>query len=155
MFGKKEEPVQSHRPTRETVRTDVHDILADYLHQINQFDLPAPFPSDKRHAVEWWLNTMQEPEKPYERPNKTSIQGSPEAVRWDYPYLVRVCDSLKKFIAMPKEDREAVVKAKEFGVYWRGDSIEFLRMVAKEKKRQREMGDEYRRQASALLRSMT
>ena len=75
--------------------------------------------------------------------------------RWDWPYLVRVVTNLQRFLALSVEDRETVVKAREYGVYWRGEDMNMLRLIGKETKRMREMGVEaYRNEAKKLLRAL-
>lgn len=129
----------SEKPNVENVRQAVHDTLQRYLEVRQQTILPDPMPPNIGSAVEWWVKTMQAPQGRHEAPHHAPVVGG-RGSRWEYAYQTRVVDNLRRFLRLPRKDRDMIVAAREDGVYWRGESIQQLIAITGEHAKMRQVG---------------
>ena len=117
---------------------------------------PAAMPRDYVQAAHWWLKMQEPPDERFEKPREMPIMGKGEtATRMEYPYIRRVCATLRKFLSLPAAEQSFIVAAAEEGIFWRGEWKEHFAMVIREVELQRELGpEEYRKQAVSKIRRM-
>lgn len=128
------------KPTIEDVRQAIHDVLQRYLDAKQQIGFPEPLPPTMAECVDWWIRTMQEPERWYERPHSVGVVGRQSASRWEYGYQIRLVQNLERFLRLSVKDRRMIVAGREDGVFWRGEPVAFFVQVVEETMRMREMG---------------
>ena len=139
----------SQRPGKNAVREEVSFILQRYMDSVGQISLPHPMPPNIGAAVDWWIKTMQPQERRDEYARQSRNGG------WHYPYLDRTADTLKRFLRLTIAQKEIVIAAREDGVYWRGDNMDFFMQVVNETMDMHEIGvPAYRQKAIKKLNAL-
>jgi hypothetical protein len=94
----------------------------------------AIVPLDPNDAAHWIIHKVLErhcqEESPYRR-SKADSKSSSSLVKWywDWPYLMRLKIQTHKFLMLIEDDQRYIVTAREAGIPWRGDEIDFFRRV--------------------------
>lgn len=113
--------------------------------------LPSFLPENEYAVANWWQD-MQEKPTALDKPHKVSVPGKDE-YRWESPYIRRLSQTLTKFLSLNENDQRLIIAAKEEGVYWRGDEINFFMKVVSETQRMRKMGvQKYREESIGKLK---
>ena len=122
-------------------------VLREWTHNGRRI-LPEPMPRDPEEAAVWWIEHMQEPEKPGETRLAVTSDGRE---RWDTGYANRCSQSAIAWMRMTYPLRMAVVKGvREDKVPYRGDTFEFYQTVWDEHLHMREVGvEQYRKESLA------
>lgn len=116
-------------------------------------ELPLCIPIRPIDAANWWVD-MQEPMSKYERPRQVATSGK-DSLRWDTPYINRICINLRKFLMLKKPDHDFIVGAKDDGVWWRGDDMRFFHGLYDEAMMQKDIGkDRYRKRVKTAMRGL-
>lgn len=157
----------SHEQTSSTqtapgsVSSRTEDVLAAIvgvltLHNAKPRRWPAAMPRDYVQAAHWWLKMQEPPDERFEKPREMPIMGKGDsATRMEYPYIRRVCATLRKFLMSTEAEQRIIVAAREDGIYRRGEDGYHFPLVIREVELQRELGpEEYRKQAIERIRRM-
>lgn len=147
------------KPTPETVRQEVSDILRAHIAASGMYDLPEPMPRKIGDAVEWFCGWLFEPPNAQEVPRMLPVPGDKNdretKWRWEYAYRNRVVDCLTRFLALQRHDRELIVGYRQDGLHWRGDDMQTFSRIAVEHGRMQEEGkDDYIKNACNRMRAM-
>lgn len=89
--------------------------------------LPEAIPKTIRSGAAWILDVMIDPPADDE-----TIRRVPafNGFTWQTPYRDRAVYLAAKFLHLPEADQEQVCAYVKSGIRWRGDSIEFLALLA-------------------------
>lgn len=122
----REQPTDMAKPSIQDARQVVYDMLNSYMTATGC--LPAPMPCDPGEALGWALDYLFEPPAASERPRRAN---KVEGVVWIFPYQERIEYLVRKFLSLEDErDRRLIVRAREDGIYWRGDDLEWFAQYA-------------------------
>ena len=95
---------------------------------------PAMMPEKQQDAAEWWI-TKQEPmhsdEKARLEWSQPKRANEDRKQYWKTPYADRLCETLSTFYKLSHADQMYILDLHEQGIWWRGDSIEFMRIREK------------------------
>lgn len=106
---------------------------------------PAPI-----DAARWLRNHVLESPQREESPRRTA-----KGEGWVWPYIDRAALHGRMFYALSEIEQRYLLVAREDGIVWRGDDMEFFRLVVDEYMRMRDMGlDAYRAEAIRRLRAV-
>lgn len=89
---------------------------------------PAMMPAHPQQAAEWWIS-LQEPAGDDEQPRLAWTKAKPNESSkqyWIVPYSQRLSETLKRFYKLSHGDQMKIIDWHEQGIWWRGDSIEFM-----------------------------
>ena len=94
--------------------------------------LPDAVPKTVKMAAAWILDALIDPPADDE-----TIRRAPafNGFRWDTPYRDRAVLLANKFLRLTAEDQASVCAYSRAGIRWRGDSVEFLALLAAERLR--------------------
>jgi len=125
----------------------IQDVIDEATNIVTQYQHPAD-------AGRWIIAKLLEPERPEERSRMTAMTGS-SGNRWDYPYRSRVIPCVQKYCTLTPDDRKFIKAAREDGVFWRGDDMDFFHTVYDETMKMREVGIEtYRKKALESMKKV-
>jgi hypothetical protein len=123
----------------------------DEWQHVHKAHLPPPLPLDSRQAAQWWLDHMQEPERPGETRELPQGEGTMRVLG----YFIRARQALLNFLRLDHEQRKTVVAGVQDGVPYRGDDFDFYLRAGRETEHMREIGvDAYRTHAIAKMREL-
>jgi len=123
----------------------------DEWQHVHKAHLPPPLPLDSREAAQWWLDHMQEPERPGENRELPHGDGTMQVLG----YFVRTRQALLNFLRLDHEQRQTVVAGIKDGVPYCGDEFSFYLDLWHEAERMRETGIEaYRTYAIGKMREL-
>lgn len=128
-------PEQRHRALTACTR-----ILAEF-----PGEKPAELHGDAMLRATWWVDYMLEgPSYPSERPQRTRVAEGKDGVVEGLvePYVVRVEHYLRKFLGLDDGYQRYILAAREDSIWWRGDDLEFFRIVVENSMRWRELDDD-------------
>lgn len=95
---------------------------------------PAMMPERQQEAAEWWI-TKQEPMGDNEKAGLDwTIPKKATDVRkqyWKTPYADRLTDTLIIFYKLNHAEQMYILDLHSQGIWWRGDSIEFMKKLEK------------------------
>jgi len=83
------------------------------------FHHPPPMPHHPQQAAQWWIDFCE-----------CRMKYEIETEKLD-PYQERLADSLVHFYKLSSKDQQYIANLKEKGIYYRGDSIEFMKVREK------------------------
>lgn len=90
-------------------------------------DLPPVVPSNPMKAVAWFLIVLFDP---YDERDDAVKYDSNAYGRWfTTPYMTRVKYLMRRFFSFSPSDRDAIAEMANDGVHWRGDDLEFFKLV--------------------------
>lgn len=86
--------------------------------------LPGHWPQNLELAAARWVDWLQEPiSYPSELPARLDGGGMIE------PYIARVVQNLRKYLALPPGERQYIESARDDGIWWRGDEMDMFRRI--------------------------
>ena len=95
---------------------------------------PRCFPEDRKKVPAWWIKFL---EKPFDTERDELIIVTPKNEKdkkikkiWRTPYQDRVIDCLKIFYKLRYAEQQELVSMRQSYVFWRGDSMKFMRLRA-------------------------
>lgn len=107
---------------------------------------PEMMPLDYVQAAQWWVRMQEPADEIFERPREMPVMGKGEtSTRMDYPYIRRLCATLRAFLMTDAKQQGFIVAAKEEGIWWRGEDKEHYAVVIREVDSQRVLGVEEHR----------
>jgi len=108
--------------------------------------------SDPESKVRKFIDLL-EPEKRNESAREVQVVGG--GTRWVWPYEVRVKQCLLKYLQLDDDDKRVIQRARNDGIFWRGDDMAFFNDVIIETMRMREIGVEsYRAQCVEKMKAL-
>jgi len=90
----------------------------------------AHIPHDNLAAANWWM-AHQEERQTADLPHPAKDRDG-NITGWITPYHDRLSYNLRKFLKMSEAEKAFIVHHVERGIPWRGDDIEFYKMVVAE-----------------------
>ena len=113
---------------RDMVSAEVEQMLA----RRGSDGLPDSVPKTVKMAAAWILDVLIDPPADDE-----TIRRVPAftGFRWETPYRDRAVYLANKFLRLPPDEQATVCAYVRTGIRWRGDSIEFLALLAAERLR--------------------
>ena len=115
--------------------------------------MPKMFPENKLEAANFWISKQEPPKEEREAVEWQSNPKHRDGGFWKSPYIDRLAFTLKKFLALGSPRQFFVIENIDKGCPWRGDGIDFFKMVVQEHQKMQEMGaDEYISKAKVTAR---
>lgn len=147
---------ESTRPAHYPTVADLDDALVAVVQQGFAKRVPRGMPPAPRDAVRWLIRFLLEAQDRTEAPKQITVgNGKDTRTEWRWPYLERCVYISGKFFALSADDQQYVLAAREDGIPWRGDDMDFFRRVVEEHMRMQEIGAEvYRKEALARMKTM-
>ena len=84
---------------------------------------PRGIPTQTMQGAHWWIKFL-EPRAQYEVDK--FIKKS-----WELPYQNRISDCLVIYYRLSQHEQSEILAMRDRGIFWRGDSIEFMRIRQK------------------------
>jgi len=113
----------------------VEDELCKLLSRWKQTGMKWPYgmPMDINHAAKWWIHVQEMPrnEKPELIQKRQKSDVDPVEYYWKTPYIDRLIYTLNKYLNLPEQHQEIVVKAIEVDIHWRGEDMKFFQTMLK------------------------
>jgi len=111
----------------------------------------AHIPANPFEAAEFWISMQEYPDEYRDRPER-QVDKNGDAVGWITPYHDRLIYNLRKFLCMPDIHKAFIVDRVRSGVPYRGDDIEFYKMVCAESEKMNADKGNYLENAFKVLR---
>jgi len=111
----------------------------------------AHIPANPFEAAEFWIALQEPPDEYRDRPER-QIDKNGDHTGWITPYHDRLIYNLRRFLAMPDIHKAFVVDRVRKGVPYRGDDIEFYKMVCAESEKMDDDKEGYLESAFKTLR---
>lgn len=128
------------------VLSDLLGELAGLIVSVSADARHPKMPHGPMDAAKWWLTILEREHRsdiPRKVPNMVKA-----GTHWEWPYRVEACHTLKIFIDSERRLQDFVLAAREDGIFWRGDDLEFFGKVVDETLKMREKGVERYRKDS-------
>jgi len=91
---------------------------------------PAMMPEKQQDAAKWWMTKvepMSKGEKPRLEWTKPKRNTDETKQYWVTPYADRLSETLSAFYKLSHPDQMYILDLQQQGIWWRGDSIKFMR----------------------------
>lgn len=88
---------------------------------------PVGLPEHPQEAAQTWINFI-EPRMKFEI---DELRTKNDKSGWHLPYQERLVDCLEIYYKLSHTDQHYLQKLRSEGIYWRGDSIEFMKVREK------------------------
>ncbi len=136
-----DQPQVSDRPPR------VLDVLAPIFKGHSSKHIPI----SHYDAAEFWIRHQEKSTGWQEKIEKINDMNG-NLAGWKTPYHDRVCSTARKFLLLNEIERAFVIDRIEYGVPWRGDEMDFYKMVCKQSVVMLKDPDAYVNNAHDILR---
>ena len=139
-------------PTFHGLENDLAEIIRSRI-ESRRVPIPESMPQNTFEAVKWFVRLF-EGQKGGEAVRE--VRTSKGQKYWLWPYAERIKRLTRLFFKVDKDFQDTIIAAKEDGMCWRGEDLDFFMRVIDETEKMREFGVvAYRKKSLAQIRKLS